>query len=305
MNISRINAIGFLGNLYIMDWFFLTIFSSFSLAFAELIQQNLLNKKNAPNERVSGVLTFIFQSLIGFILLALFGMTDQIAFLFDKTIFPKVFLVACISSIGMIFYLRSFKVKNISISTIFISFSVIVSTVLGIIFFSESVHYVKFLGIFLILFAIIFLNYQNASLEKNHIYGLLGGFFFGISAVLDKSIVLEVHPLVYLSLSFFLVAFWGFLFGMKQVLIFARSSNRIAFGWIMVSGIGYFLYNICVFFAYKYGGEVGKIDAINNLEIFLIILFEYIFLKHTQGTLRKVFSATLVIIGVYLLGIVQ
>jgi len=71
-------------------------------------------------------------------------------------------------AIAVIFYFRSFKVKNISISTIFISFSVLISTSLGIIFFSESVNYLKFVGIALILLAIILINYKNSILEKNH-----------------------------------------------------------------------------------------------------------------------------------------
>ena len=99
----------------------------------------------------------------------------------------------------MIYYLRSFKVKNISISTIFIAFSVVVSTTLGIIFFSESLYLYKLLGIALVLLAIVSLNISNFQLEKNHFYGLIAGTMFGITYSIDKYIITDsIQPIIYI-----------------------------------------------------------------------------------------------------------
>lgn len=288
-----------------MTWFTFSILSIFALAVAELTQQHLLNMKNAFGERASAVLTFLVQSIITIPFLFMLGISNQVFSIFNPTIFPKVLLVTFISSISMVLYLKSFKVKNISISAIFISFSAIVSTSLGIIFFSESTSYLKFIGIGLILVAIVVANYKNAILEKNHFYGLAASVIFGISYTLDKSIILDIHPLVYIFWAFTMVALWGLVLGGRSVINSIKGKKLNAYRPIIISGIGYFLFNFFTFTAYKFGGEVGRVDAINNSQIFLIILFEFFVLKHTEGIIKKLISAGLAIGGIIILGTVK
>ena len=57
------------------------------------------------------------------------------------------------------------------------------------------------------------------------------------------------------------------------------------------------------FLSYRLGGEVGKIDAINNTQIFLIIVFEYIVLKQKGELVKKLVATTLAFMGVLLLSI--
>jgi drug/metabolite transporter (DMT)-like permease len=284
-----------------MNWFTLSILSVFALASAELIQQHLLNAKNAFSERASAVLTFLFQAILAIPFIFILGLSDQFFSIFNKIVLPPVLLVSFISSISMVFYLRSFKVKNISLSLIFLSSSVIVSTSLGIIFFSESQSLIKFLGIFFILVAIVFLNFKNSILEKNHFWGLLAGSMFGISYTLDKGIVQNIHPFIYIFWTFLFISTWGFIVNSKDVISSIRSKKIKLFTPILISSIGYFLYNLFTFSAYRVGGEVGRVDAINNSEIFLIILFEFFILKHTKGTIRKILSAVLAVLGIVLL----
>ncbi|HIP50054.1 MAG TPA: hypothetical protein EYG99_01250 [Candidatus Pacebacteria bacterium] len=288
-----------------MIWFLFSIISVLTLAIAELMQQHLLNTRNAFSERASAVLSFIFQSLIAIPFLFLFGVEDQLFVIFESRIFFKILLVAFISSIAMIFYLKSFKVKNISISTIFISFSAVVSTVLGIIFLAESVSLEKILGIILILVAIVIIKYKSSTLEKEHLFGLAAGGIFGVAYTLDKSIVLDVHPLIYIFWTFLMIAIWGFVIGGKDVIQSVKGKEFSAYKLIIMSGFAYFLFNFFTFSAYRYGGEVGKIDAINNSQIFLIILFEYFVLKHTKGISRRVVPAVLAGIGICILGMTR
>ncbi len=288
-----------------MTWFVFSLLSVFALALGELTQQHLLNLKNAFNVRTSAVLTFLFQSLLTIPFLFIFGLANQIFSIFTPTIFPKIILVSFLGSISMLFYLKSFKVKNISISTIFTSLSAIVSTTLGIIFFSESTHFLKFVGIGLVLVAIVVANYKNSILEKNHFYALVAGLFFGILYALDKSIVADIHPLVYIFWSFAMIAVWGFILGGKSVVGSLKGKELSSLKPIAISGVGYFLYNFFTFTAYTFGGEVGRVDAINNAQIFLIIIFEFFILKHTKGTARKLLSAGLAIAGILILGFIK
>jgi len=287
-----------------MTWFFLSLLSIFAIATAELTQQHLLNAKNSLDEKSSTVFTLLFQTLVVFPLIFIFGEAHNIFSVFDRDILPKILLVTFISYFSIIFYFKSFKVKNISVSTIFVSFSAIVSTFLGIIFFSESTSYLKFLGIGLILIAIILINYKKVIIERNHFYGLIAGFIFGIAYTIDKSIVLDIDPLVYMFWLFLIISVWGFFFSGKSIFKAVRDKRAFPFKSIIVSGLGYVLYNLFTFIAYRNGGEVGRVDAINNAEVFLIILFEFFILRHTEGTARKLLSAGLAIAGILILGFV-
>lgn len=285
-----------------MTWFFLALLSVLALATAELLQQRLLNKKSAVNERASSVLTFLFEALLILPFLLLTPYSKEFFTVFQPNIFPQLLAVTSIASIAMIFYLRSFRVKNISYSSIFGSFSVIVSTALGIMAFGESTNPIKFFGIIIILLAIVFVNYRNVHLERNHFYSLLSGVLFGVCVTLDKSILQTISTPVYMFWTFLGASLFGFLFHPKSVLTSLRGKGIDAYRLIVVSGLCYFAYNFLTFTAYTVGGEVGKVDAINNTTVFWIILFEYFILMHKVSIKRKLVAAALAYIGIVLLG---
>ncbi len=286
-----------------MTWFYLSLLSVFTLAAAELTQQKLLNTKDAVSERTSAVLTFFLEGLFVLPFILLTPLRSEFLDIFKPEVRYNVIAVTIIGAFAMVFYLRSFKVKNISISTIFVSASTLVSTSLGILLFGESVYFLKLIGILLILIAIISLNIKNATLEKNHFYGLLAGLCFGINYSLDKGALLHVNPLIYLFWVFILVAIAGFILGPKDVITSVKGKRISFLKPILFSGLGYVVYNLCTFYAYTYGGEVGRIDAINNSQVFLIILFEYIVLKHTTDMKRKLITALVAYIGIVILGL--
>jgi drug/metabolite transporter (DMT)-like permease len=152
-----------------------------------------------------------------------------------------------------------------------------------------------------VLFSIILLNYKSSIIEKNHFYGLGAGVIFGILYTLDKSITFDIHPLIYIFWSFMMIAVWGFVLGRKEVIESLKNKKFNNFKPIIFSGVAYFLYNFFTFTAYTFGGEVGRIDAINNSQIFIIILFEFFILRHTKGVFIKIISTILAVVGIFIL----
>lgn len=286
-----------------MNWFAFSLISIFALAAAELTQQHVLNKKLSLPVRVSSSLTFLSQSLLTLPIIFLTDLRHEFFAVFNSNVFLQMLAVSFLGAIGMLLYFNSFKVKNISISMIFVSFSVVVSTMLGIIVFNESTTLLKFLGIAMVLIAIISLNIKNLTLERNHYFGLLAGIIIGTTYTFDKSIVLQIHPLLYIFWMFNFVALMSFLFNPPDFIKTIKTLPVNAYKLIFFSGIGYFLYNFATFTAYTKGGEVGRVDAINNSQVFLIILFEYFILKHTSGFLRKIITAIVAFCGVMILGL--
>lgn len=285
-----------------MSWFYFSLLSITALALGDLTQQHILNSSSRINERMSGALTFFVQSMATIPIILILGLTPSFFEIFSKGLYPNLLVVTVIGSTALLFYLKSFKVKNISISTILVSSSVIVSTFLGIVFFKESINLYKFIGIAFILGAIFYLNFRNSIIEKNHIYGLFAGLLFGTMYTLDKSIVINTHPIIYIFWAFLLTSIFAFSVGIKENTRILTTLTFTDFKPILISAAGYFFYNICTFFAYKVGGEVGRVDAINNSQVFLIILVEYFVFKQREEILKKVLSATAAIFGILILG---
>jgi drug/metabolite transporter (DMT)-like permease len=284
-----------------VSWFTLSLCSVSALAFAELTQQRLLRDSPRLNERTSAVMTFLLQALLSLAAVAALGLTPRLLLPLQSNILPWLAAAALISSFAMTFYLRSFKVQSISVSCIFISWSAAVSAILGIICFSESAGGAKIAGVLAVLLAIAALNFRNAHLEPNHLYGLLGGALFGVTYVLDKKIVLATHPVTYMVWAFLLVALCGALQDSRGTLRALKLVTRRDLAAVAASGLGYFVYNFCTFSAYAAGGEVGRVDAINNSQVFLIISVEYLLYRQRTGVTRKVLCALLAFLGLLLL----
>lgn len=285
-----------------MNWFTFSLLSITALATAELLQQKLLNDDNEIDPRSSAVITFGIQTLLALPIIYFFGLGKYFLDVFDKDVFGYLLLTSFTASIAMVFYLKSFMVKNISFSSMLISFSVVVSTILGTLIFNEVLSWQKLVGITLILLAIVSLNYKNVNLEKNHLFGLLAGLFFGVTYTFDKLVVLETHPMIYLFWSFLFVVLLGFAQNPKSVILASKKLRKVDLKHLLISGSGYFVYNICTFFAYSVGGEVGRVDAINNSQVFLIILVEYFILNQKKDMVRKIITAIVAFAGVYILG---
>ena len=124
---------------------------------------------------------------------------------------------------------------------------------------------------------------------------------FGVAFAIDAALVRHIHPIIYIFWSFLALSFFGFI--INQKIIIKNLKNRTLFSYkiIVFSAISYFLYNLATFYAYRFGGEVGKIDTINTAYLFIIIAFEYFVLKNSQGTKRKILATLLAILGVFFL----
>lgn len=235
----------------IQPWFYISLTSITFLAAAELTMQKLLNSKSGLNEKTGSTIILLIQSMLTLPLLLLLFETNRIIAPVSKSNLPLLLIDGLLSALAIIFYLKSFIVKNISLSSILISISVVISTLLGIIFLGESTSIYKILGIILILGAVVSLNIKNLHLEKNHLYGLLAGTFFGINYTIDKVIALKTEPIIFGFWIFFIVGIYSFIFAPKENILSARKLKGKSLGLAIFAAVGYMMFNFLTFTAYK------------------------------------------------------
>ena len=282
-------------------WIIFALASVLTMAIAELAQKFVMVSKDNISAEANNFVVWNFQALWGLLFLLIFvnSPVPHLNYLF----FLKLVLLSVIYFWGGTFYYSSYKGNSAGLSAILITISVIVSTTLGIIFFNESSSFQKFIGLFLVITALIIVNLNRSEkFNKYSILALSGGLLYGFAFTLDKSFVLQINPHLYLPIFCFSVGWVGLLFRGKTIVTDLKKISGLSLRTMVLSSLGGFAFNTFTFLSYINRGDVGRVDAINNLAIILIIIFEIIIFKQKTELIRKIAAALVAITGLYLLG---
>lgn len=281
------------------SWFIFAILSVFTFAGSELSQKISLTQKEDIHPVTNNFYVWLIQGIGGLLLALAFG---QIFWGLGGGDWLRLIVVAVVYFWGGTFFYLSFKTNSPSISIILGSSSIIVSTLLGIIFFDESTSFAKFAGILLVIISLIVVNYQkNQKLDKHNILALIGGVFLGVAFNLDKSFAVEIPPIMYVGILCVAVAVVSILIRPRLIYRESKVLKLRNFMPMISAAVFGILFNLFTFISYDEGGNVGVIDALNNAGVFLVILFEILILKDRKDLLKKFVGAGLVIAGVVLL----
>jgi len=273
------------------------------LAGSEISQKISLTSKINLSAITNNFYVWGLQGIMG-ILLAL--VTGQFSLSLSNTSIIKLILVSLVYFIGGTLFYTSYKGNSTSISEILGTLSVVASSFLGVLFLKESWNIYKILGVLLIMTAILILNFNNKErFNKYNLLAMAGGACWGIAYTLDKSLVTNISPFMYLGLMCLGVAFASILFGAKSII---KESKRIKvpdFYHLLTAASFGSAFNLFTFFAYRSGANVGIADAINNTSIFFIILFEIILLKDKTHLPRKIIAGLIAVSGVIMIGLLS
>jgi len=120
---------------------------------------------------------------------------------------------------------------------------------------------------------------------------------------IDKSIVIEMSPFMYLGLMCLGVAIVSIIVSYKLIAKDTKKMTAKNYRPIFASAFFYSAFNLFTFFAYVNNANVGIADGINNTTIFLVILLEIFLLKDRNILLKKLLCAMVATFGVILIGI--
>lgn len=286
-----------------MTWLTLTLVGLVCTALADVSQKVTL-KGSSPLSSITN--NFLVWNLIGLISL-LYYFARGIPFpSLNWSFFLQLIPLSIVYFLGGTFYYQSFKGNSVSLSAILATISSVITTVLGIIIFSESTHWLKFIGSFIVLSAIIFVNYQKKlHFEKYNLYALIGGIFYGIAYTTDKYFVITTSPDFYQIALCFSVGMASLIFRPKQIVTEMKLFQAKLIPSILSAIFFFFLYQKFLFKAISIGAEVGRIDVLNNTTVFVVIFLEVFLLKERHNLPKKIIAAIIATIGATLLAIAK
>lgn len=281
-------------------WLIFSLLSVMALVGSEMSQKISLTQKVDISAITNNFFVWTFQGIVGIIFALLLG---QFSLILPTLLIWKLIIISFVYFVGGTFFYTSYKGNSPSISIIFGTISVVISSLLGTIFLHDTYTVPKVVGIILILSAIIFINYKKTEkLSKYNLYAILGGMCFGVAFTLDKSMVTTISPFMYLGLMCLGVAIVSAITSFK--LINRETSKLKSKNFLPMLSSATFgsSFNLLTFFAYRYGANVGVADAINSTTVFFVILLEIILLKDRGNLTKKILTAVIAISGVILIG---
>lgn len=282
-----------------IGWLPLTLFGLVTVAIAD-VSQRISLKGQSPLSSITN--NFLVWNGIGLLSLIYFIVSGQKVPSISPQFYYQLVPLAFIYFLGGSFYYQSFKSNSVSISAVLAMVSSLITTYLGIIFYGESTHILKFLGSIIVISAIIYVNLQKSSrFDKYNLYALLGGVFYGFAYTLDKHFVVSSNPNFYQIVLCFAVGSASLIVSPRRIVSELASFNRQLLPSILSSIIFFFLYQKFYFLAYVRGGEVGRIDVLNNTTIFIVIFLEYFLLKEKENLPKKITAAIVAAIGATIL----
>ncbi|MCA9397368.1 EamA family transporter [candidate division WWE3 bacterium] len=283
-------------------WFSFALLSFTFLAASELIQKHVMSDASDVSAETNNFIVWSIQGSLALVYLLIFIPTFEL-FLTPSLLLQLALLGSIYFFAGTLYY-TSFKHGSASISIVVASISIVVTTVLGILLFSESSSLVKFFGIALIIGAIAALRTKGSTISSKQLTpALLGGALYGVAYTLDKYFSIQLNPHMYQIFFAWSVALASLTYRGKKIYSERNKLHKKIVTSMLVAGFLFFCFNKLTFMAYALQGEVGKIDAINNASIFLVLLVEIIIFKETDNILKKLLTATIAFIGVVLLGL--
>lgn len=284
-----------------MSWFILVLLSVLVASIGEIGQKISLTSKIELSSVTANFFLGTGQFILSLLFLVLFVGPKEIV------IQEGELILLVISSILSFFFFKffytSYKGQSASLSQVIFSLSIVLTTFLGILFFNEDSGPVKFLGVFLIFIGVLIASYSKGEkLNKYNIYALIAAVIYSFLVLIEKKFSVEADPhyfQVFISGGFALasLAFAG-----KTIVKEAKTIDKKLSISLITSAVAFTIFKKLTLTAYSVGGEIGKVDAINNTSILLIIILEILILKDRTSLKKKFFASFLCIVGVLILG---
>ncbi len=282
-----------------MNWVVLLFINIFLYAVSTLLQRVILKKESSNPVAYS----IIFQSLLGFFLLIYGSLFGSFSAQNIKPVLINLLLMAVFYGLGNIFVFKSLKILEASVFTIVHSSRVLFTILASTIFLRESLNVSQFLGIFLILSAIIIIYFSRSLLKFNKgvLFAFVASLFFGIEVTNDKYMLNSFNIYTFLVLICWLPALFSFCLqpsiqSIKKIVV-----NKYLITRMLILSFFYSLAVIFYFFALRLNNNSSQIASLNQLGTIVIVILAIIFLNEKGKLLRKFAATILAIVGAILL----
>lgn len=295
-----------------MNWFVLTLVATICLSLFNIFSKHLLSDKKT-DPVAFGAFLQLGVAIITIPFVLAYGWRWDLS-LESLTLTAAVALLYTIASAA---YYTALAHLEISLVLIVISLDSVFSQITGNIFLGEPITLNKAIAGVLIFSAVVLAvltpkdhsgkdNINKPSkINKYYLLVLLNVVIYSLTIIIDKILVGSYfNPLSYQFVNFALP-------GIMILLLFPKSRRTIPdllkrnnkWPLTFLTVVMLFLTYFSVFSAYKIGGEVGRVTPILGSQVVIVVIIGALYLGERKNFLRKLIAGSLVVIGLFLMGI--
>lgn len=285
------------------------LFGVFAYGLAETLSGRYMksfDKLTAMGLIIIGSLVTVVYSIILVLVL------DISVFIPDWKILAMIAAIGIVSFYANKLYYTSLKSEEASTTVVIGMISIVVTTILGRLIFSEVVMPIQWLGIVLVLFSAVLVSLghfdlrqilQLFKLTKSKQFALAGAILYGVTFTMTKFVVTDIHPFHYSVIEVFIIFPLYFIIARKELgeqFQIVRQSH--IFKAILPVVSLYFVYNITRYLAYSKNLQLPIVDAVDNSVVFVILALEiFIFRIKQDNYLFKILVAIIAFSGIMLI----
>ncbi len=282
-----------------MNWFILTILAIIFRAILGLAQKLLSNKVKISSQSQAILLT----TGAGFLSLFISPFVGGIHFEGLSAVWGIVLLMVISQAFGNILWFKGLEKLDASTAQIAFASILVWSTLLSALFLQSRFTMQQFVGITILLIAILTVQYtrtKHRELNKGLLYVLLSSILFAVfqitSAELAKTISTGAYLLIaYLGASVFVVAvYWH---KAKRDFIYVKKRFIDVLGVTFFMCIMSLLYFVFSYFAYRHAPDRGVVAVLLTSQVVLGVILAIIFLKERTRVKQKVAGGILAVIA--------
>lgn len=281
-----------------MSWIFLVLISILFASIASLLQRVLLKEEQSDPvayaiffQLIIAVLFFICIAFTGFHLPPL------------KPFIFYLFLMTVLYGLANWFLFKGLKTTEASETSILWSSKSIWTMITAIIFLKEPFDLKRMMGMFLVIAAIIVINWKRKEwkLNKGHFFILIGAICSGVAFTNDAFLLNHFELLSYLAIAFLLPSLFLLAIKPKSIIKFKLFLDKKRLFLMMVAASFLGVAALAIFYSYQKGGDASQIIPISQSSTVLIVIFAFIFLKERSRFPQKLIGSLLAFLGVLLL----
>jgi drug/metabolite transporter (DMT)-like permease len=278
-----------------MPWFILSAVNVLSISVGSLYQK-LAMKEDKSDPVTSAIMFQFLLTAITFVFALIKGYRVP-----PVSLLPFFLMSGSLYAIGTVAYFNAIKRIEVSELTILGGAGVLLTIIASFLFLHDHLTILQLTGAFLILAAVVYLNYSKNAFKLNTgaWLALLGAGSYGLAVVFDSYIIRHYDAVSFLPLACFtpgLLILLRYINRAPSIIKTIRHTDRN----LVIYTFLYSIQSITFYLALQLGALVSQVSSISRASIILTVIFATIFLKETKHLNRKIIAAILTTIGVLL-----
>lgn len=283
-----------------MDWLALTFVSIIFRSFYGLMTKIMSNKMKSLSVHGQAAALPLAAAVISILISPLVGGFS----ISNKFSFFTVILVVLGQGLGNITYFEAIKSLHNSTAQIAFSSILIFNTIFSVLFLNLRLTPLNFMGIFLLMGAILMVVAGKMEFNKKGIFWMvISAALFAVFQLSSSELSKQVSAASYLVIAYLGAALVVILIKFKDIkkdlktIIKNPEIGRVPFYTASFS-LGNFIF---AYWAYRSAPQASKVAILLTSQVVLTVILSYFFLKEKNHLMIKLFAGILVIIAAFLI----